>query len=59
MTGNTAASGGGIYHIGGAVSIPPGSVTGNTPNNCAGQAVSQLRQLTGPGVGSGSRRNDP
>ena len=41
VTGNTAANGGGIYNSAGdtAVTVAPGSVTGNTPNNCAGQAV--------------------
>jgi hypothetical protein len=41
VTGNTAANGGGIYNSAGdtAVTVEPGSVTGNTPNNCAGQAV--------------------
>jgi hypothetical protein len=40
VTGNTAAAGGGIYRSGNAtVTVAPGSVTGNTPNNCAGNAV--------------------
>jgi hypothetical protein len=39
VSGNTAGEGGGVYKSGGSITIEPGSVTGNTPNNCAGQAV--------------------
>jgi hypothetical protein len=35
VTGNTAATGGGIFNFKGTVSLSGTSVTGNTPNNCA------------------------
>jgi hypothetical protein len=45
VTANTAAEGGGIYNLAGdtAVTIEPDSVTGNSPNNCAGQAVDHCK----------------
>lgn len=40
VTGNTAAAGGGIYFSDGTVSVDPGSISANTPDNCAGETVS-------------------
>jgi hypothetical protein len=41
VTGNAADNGGGIYNGASdtAVTVAPGSVTGNSPNNCAGKTV--------------------
>ncbi|MDF3040271.1 MAG: putative outer membrane protein pmp20 precursor [Thermomicrobiales bacterium] len=39
VRGNSAAAGGGIYNVNGTVGTDPETVTGNTPDNCAGMAV--------------------
>ena len=42
IAGNTAASGGGVYsrNAGNTLTVTTGTVTGNTPDNCAGTGIS-------------------